>query len=110
VEVQGFGMLGIPAARGGDMQPGADAMVVLRAERLDLAGDEKQIAEDALALPGKVTAVDYQGQAARYFVTVNGLNLQALNPIGERPHRRGEKVSAVVRGRDCALVAAEGRP
>ncbi len=108
VEVEGLGPMRIPAARSGGMQPGAEALVVLRAERLDLAGGG-QAAEDALVLPGEVTAVDYQGQAARYFVTVNGRSMQALNPIGERPHRLGEKVQAVVRGSHCALVPAEAQ-
>ena len=107
VDVEGLGPLRIPAARGRDMQPGASAMVVIRAERLRLTADAGALPDDALALPGEVTAVDYQGQAARYFVTVSGRNMQALNPIEERPFRQGETVQAVVRGRDCALVAAE---
>ena len=107
VAVEGLGPLRIPSARGRDLQAGASALVVIRAECLRLATDAGQLPDDALALPGEVTTVDYQGQAARYFVTVRGQSMQALNPIEERPHRRGAMVQAVVRGRDCALVSAD---
>ena len=110
VDVEGLGPLRVPAARSSDMQPGTEALVVIRAERLHLASGDDRLAVDVLTLPGEVTAVDYQGQAARYFVSINGRSMQALNPIEQSPHRCGEKVQAVVRGRDCSLVAAENQP
>ena len=107
VDVDGFGQLAVPRARAGGLQVGASAMVVIRAERLALHDAPTPVPSDALALAGQVTAVDYQGQAARYFVDIAGLPMQALNPIGERLHRQGDQVTAIVRGRDCALVAPE---
>ena len=109
VDIDGLGPLRIPASRSSDIQPGNQALVVIRAERLNLVRGETPLADNVLTLPGEVTAVDYQGQAARYFVTINGRSMQALNPIEQRPHRLGEQVHAIVRGRDCALVAPESQ-
>ena len=108
VAVDGLGPLRLPATRGLDLQPGSNALAVIRAERLKLAPSVENAPDDgALALPGEVKTVDYQGQAARYFVTINGRDMQALNPIEARPHRRGEMVRAIIQGRDCALVKAQ---
>ena len=109
IAIDGLGNLNIPATRASGMKPGDDAMIVIRAEKLGLSRKKGGVPSDALALPAEVTAVDYQGQAARYFVIVNGHTMQALNPIEESPFRQGEQVTAVVRGRDCALVGPESR-
>ncbi len=107
-EIEGLGRLGgIPAARVSGMGKGDKAMIVIRAERLALHRERPDKSDDALALDGEITAVDYQGQAARYFVNVNGHPMQALNPIEDRLYRQNEPVTALVRGRDCALVARE---
>lgn len=110
VAVEGFGELLVPASRSRGIGEGAAANIVMRAEKLFLGAEDETPHADALSLPGKVTAVDYQGQAARYFVEVAGRTLQALNPIEDRPFRRGDKVRAMIRGRDCALVPVEDRP
>ncbi|MDZ5697706.1 ABC transporter ATP-binding protein [Chelativorans sp. M5D2P16] len=109
VAADGFGELHVPAARSRGIGEGEAAHIVVRAEKLFLSNGNASPPEDALSLPGEVTAVDYQGQAARYFVNIEGRSLQALNAIEERPYRRGDKVNAVIRGRDCALVPVEER-
>lgn len=107
VETDGIGTLRVPEERSRRLSQGDPALVVVRAEKLQLANGEVKPDADSLSLPAKVTAVDYQGQAARYFVDVNGRSMQALNPIESRPFREGDTVNAVIRGRDCALVPAE---
>lgn len=108
VEVEGLGALGVPVERSRGLTKGTRANVVVRAEKLLLRGEAAGAPEDAVSLPAAVTAVDYQGQAARYFVDVAGRSLQAVNPIDTRPFRQGDRVNAVIRGRDCALVPVDG--
>ncbi len=108
VSVAGIGEFRLPAARcHAAASAGQRASLVVRSEHLRLTERETSAADDAVVLPAEVTAVDYQGQAARYFVTIGGQTLQAVNPIEVHPHRQGTKVRAVIRGRDCALVPAE---
>lgn len=107
VSVDGFGVVPVPVARSRGMSQGASALMVVRAERLYLDGEDGELPPDAIGLPAEVSAVDYQGQAARYFVEIGGRSLQAVNPIEHRPYRQGARVRAVIRGRDCALVPAE---
>ncbi|MGF1622607.1 MAG: ABC transporter ATP-binding protein [Rhodomicrobiaceae bacterium] len=107
VEIDGIGGVSVPLERSHGLQSGEKALVVVRSERLYLSDKAGDLPEDATALPAEVTAVDYQGQAARYFVEISGLTLQAVNPIETHPYRRGARVDAVIRGRDCALVRPE---
>ncbi|MGF0540123.1 ABC transporter ATP-binding protein [Agrobacterium sp. ES01] len=107
VAIGGFGSLKVPVGRSRDMADGERSMVVVRAERLYLDQSGADVPPDAISLPAEITAVDYQGQAARYFVAVGGKSLQAINPIETHPYRQGDKVRAVIRGRDCALVPFE---
>lgn len=108
VDVAGLGTFDVPRERNHDIGRGEPAMVVLRAEKLLLAEANAKAPAGAVSLPATVTAVDYQGQAARYFVEIADMTLQALNPIEARPFRQGEAVNVIVRGRDCALVPHEG--
>ena len=48
-------------------------------------------AERRASCRATVETVDYQGQAARYFVRVGDLQLQAINMIDEHPFARGPK-------------------
>jgi putative spermidine/putrescine transport system ATP-binding protein/spermidine/putrescine transport system ATP-binding protein len=86
------------AAREGDR-----LRLVVRAERLRLA---ERAAEEpgTISLAGRIEAVDYQGQSARYFVTVGGHNLQVINPIDQRPLAQGIQVSVQLRARDVVLL------
>jgi putative spermidine/putrescine transport system ATP-binding protein/spermidine/putrescine transport system ATP-binding protein len=107
VEAEGMGAIRLPAARCATAGPGEKATLVIRSENLRLVAGEENIPGDALALPAEVAAVDYQGQAARYFVRIGDRTLQAVNSIEIHPHRQGTKVRAVIRGRDCTLVPTE---
>ena len=104
VEIEGIGELPIAVDRSRDLAVGEKALVVVRSERLYLRDSADDLPEDAVALPATVTALDYQGQAARYFISVAGQTMQALNPIETHPYREGAPVTALIRGRDCALV------
>jgi putative spermidine/putrescine transport system ATP-binding protein len=90
-----------PPAAGGPVR------VVLRAEKLALAREHAQ-APDATVLDGTVVNLDYQGVAARYFVEVGDLRLQAINPIDREPFREGERVRVRIRARDCVLLPDTG--
>jgi putative spermidine/putrescine transport system ATP-binding protein/spermidine/putrescine transport system ATP-binding protein len=107
VEAEGMGAIRLPASRCATAGPGEKATLVIRSENLRLVAGEENIPGDALALPAEVAAVDYQGQAARYFVRIGDRTLQAVNSIEIHPHRQGTKVRAVIRGRDCTLVPTE---
>jgi putative spermidine/putrescine transport system ATP-binding protein/spermidine/putrescine transport system ATP-binding protein len=105
--IEGIGDLRLPAERCKAAADDGHAMLVIRSEHLRLVEAGKPPPDGAIALPAEVTAVDYQGQAARYFVSIGGQTLQAVNPIETHPHRQGTKIQAVIRGRDCVLVPAK---
>jgi putative spermidine/putrescine transport system ATP-binding protein/spermidine/putrescine transport system ATP-binding protein len=104
LDVRDFGRLAIPRARAPEVSAAGPAKLVLRAEKLTLADPGAAPPEDGLAVDGRVETVDYQGQAARYFVRVGERQLQAINMIAERPFEEGAAVSLHVRGRDCAAL------
>jgi putative spermidine/putrescine transport system ATP-binding protein len=103
LDVPGFGRIAVPAARATALSGPGPAKLVVRAEKLLLTpqGTDPQ---GAVAVDGMVDTVDYQGQAARYFITVAGVQLQAINMIDARPFRAGEAVSVHLRPRDCAAL------
>ena len=107
VFIDGIGRLSVPLSRCAAAGEEKKASLVLRSEHLRLSEHPIEAGDDALCLPAEVIAVDYQGQAARYFVSIAGQTLQALNPIESHPLRQGTHVNAIIRGRDCALVPAE---
>lgn len=80
--------------------------LVIRAEQLLLA-DYHNFSEGQTVLDATVEAVDYQGQAARYFVTAGALSLQAINPIDRHPFAEGASVQLRVRAEDCVLLGGE---
>ncbi|MFW5969953.1 MAG: TOBE domain-containing protein, partial [Halofilum sp. (in: g-proteobacteria)] len=82
---------------------GERVRVVLRAEKLLL--QERHDAEPGESiLDARVTAVDYQGQIARYFVDAKGTRLQVINPIDMRPFAEDVSVQLRIRARDCVLL------
>lgn len=105
IELTGFGSLAIPRARAPRLTGAGTAKLVIRAEKLRLAVPG-EAAEGAATTTGMVETVDYQGQAARYFVRVGGHQLQAINMIDDRPFAEGEQVSLHLRPRDCAALPA----
>lgn len=82
---------------------GERVRAVLRAEKLLLREGHEPEPGDSV-FDARVTAVDYQGQLARYFVDANGTSLQAINPIDMRPFDEGANVQLRVRARDCVLL------
>ncbi|PRD44952.1 polyamine ABC transporter ATP-binding protein [Phyllobacterium phragmitis] len=109
-EVAGVGSVPVPALRAAKLQPGDAAALVVRAERLQLVEQPGDVPEGMIARKATVTAVDYQGQAARYFIDFCGHSIQALNPIGTAPLRAGARVTAVLDSNHCVLVPPEKHP
>jgi len=89
-----------------DFKDGDPVELVIRAEKLKLS-ESKQSEKNATNLQGRVDAVDYQGQAARYFVTAGEHSLQAFNPIDQEPVKEGSDVDIRIRARDCVLLQPE---
>jgi len=103
LEVPGIGQIQVPRDRAPHISAQGAAKFVLRAEKLMVvAGDAPM--DDRVDLAGTVEAVDYQGQAARYFLRAGDLHLQAINMIDEHPFAEGEAVRLRFRPRDCAAL------
>ena len=110
IEAEALGRLILPADRTSGTDRAEGLRLVIRAEKLRLDDPQAGSPDDATTLQGVVDTVDYQGQVARYFVTVNDRQLQAINPIDERPHAAGAVVSVHIRPKDCVLLPpAQGR-
>jgi putative spermidine/putrescine transport system ATP-binding protein len=108
--VNGLGeVLADPDSAAEAVQPrdGDSLRMVVRAEKLQLVNGEAVGDGAATRFAGRIEAVDYQGQAARYFVTVGGHSLQAINPIDQRPFAQGDEVSVRVQARDVVLLPPE---
>ncbi|MEP1932782.1 MAG: ABC transporter ATP-binding protein [Roseibium sp.] len=103
LELPFFGQIIVPKDRAPNVGSIGAAQLVIRAEKL-LLTDVSATRDDRVAFDGVVEAVDYQGQAARYFVRVGDQQLQAINMIDEHPFQQGEKVSVRFRARDCAAL------
>ncbi|OKL43035.1 ABC transporter ATP-binding protein [Pseudovibrio exalbescens] len=103
VETNHFGRLVLPRKRAPQIEGEGRSQLIVRAEKVHVepAG---QTMDGAISVPGRIEAVDYQGQAVRYFVRVGDTQLQALNMIKEHPFEEGAEVSVNVRGWDCTLL------
>lgn len=101
-----FGRLGIPAERAPQVTGAGPAKLVLRAEKLHLTArgttDGQAASADAV-----VEAVDYQGQAARYFLRAGAHRFQAVNMIDGRPFAAGAEVTLHLRPQDCAALPGD---
>ncbi|WP_018719470.1 ABC transporter ATP-binding protein [Arhodomonas aquaeolei] len=95
------------AGNAGPLETGAPVRLVLRAERLRL-GDGHEHRDGDTLLNARVDTVDYQGQLARYFLSVAGMQLQAINAIDRRPFAEGATVQVRVRGDDCVILHGHG--
>jgi len=100
-----FGRMQIPAEKAPEVTGEGPAKVVLRAEKLLLTKPDAP-SDGTIAVDGTVEAVDYQGQAVRYFVRAGERQLQAINMIDEFPFAEGAPVSLRLRPRDCAALPA----
>ena len=105
IAVSGLGEF-LAEANGAAPADGDGLRLVVRAEKLRLAGAAAPEA-DITSLAGRIETVDYQGQSARYFVTVGDHSLQVINPIDQRPFAEGTEVSVQVRARDIVLLQPE---
>jgi len=85
------------------LEVGSSVRVVVRAEKVDLA-DRHEVGGGATVLDGTVVTVDYQGLAARYFVSVADRRLQAINSIDGHPFREGQPVQVRIRADDCVVL------
>lgn len=106
LEAPDLGRVAVPKERAPKLDAAGEAKLVIRAEKLQLVspGDPD---DGTIALPGIVETVDYQGQAARYFVRVGNRQLQAINMIKEHPFFEGEAVTVQLRPRDCAALPGD---
>ena len=107
VETAHFGGLSVARHGSGQYADGDNARLVVRAEKVRLAAPGTAVAEEVSA-PGKVEAVDYQGQMVRYFVRVDELQLQVIATIDEQPYARDTPVEVCIRPRDCVVLPAGG--
>jgi spermidine/putrescine transport system ATP-binding protein len=106
IVVPGLGEILANAEESPAPKNGARLRLVVRAEKIHLS-DGPQGETDATRLAGRIDTVDYQGQAARYFVTVGSHSLQVINPIDRRPFAEGAEVSVEIRPRDIVLLKPE---
>ncbi len=106
LEAEGFGRLVIPAENAPQLNGQGSAKLVIRAEKLQLVSPDAP-ANGTIAVDGVVETVDYQGQAARYFVRVGDRQLQAINMIDQHPFAEGAAVSVRLRPRDCAALPGD---
>jgi putative spermidine/putrescine transport system ATP-binding protein/spermidine/putrescine transport system ATP-binding protein len=102
LEVPVFGTVRVPAARAPHLAGAGAAKLVIRAEKLVLR--ETAPGGDILSAPATIEAVDYQGQAARYFLRAGDHPLQAINMIDDRPFPAGAEVQMTLRPQDCAAL------
>jgi len=107
VEAADFGALSVPAERAPRVSGEGPARLVIRAEKLSVRPPDATAADGAVAVPARVETVDYQGQAARYFLRGGDTQLQAINMIDERPFEEGAAVSLHLRPRDCTALPRE---
>jgi len=107
LDVPHLGRIPIARDRAAGVTGAGPAKLVLRAEKLLLAPPDTP-ANGGLSAQGSVEAVDYQGQAARYFVRVGDRQLQAINMIEGHPFAEGAAVSVHLRPRDCVALPGGG--
>jgi putative spermidine/putrescine transport system ATP-binding protein len=89
------------------LTPGSPVRVAVRAEKLALhTDDQPETGDNAtdVRFPATVTTVDYQGQAARYFLVAGDQRLQAINPIDIAPIAVGTTVTVRLRARDAVVL------
>jgi putative spermidine/putrescine transport system ATP-binding protein len=108
LDVPNFPRLAVPRARAPKLAGAGAARLVIRAEKLHLVEADAPD-DDRYSVPATVETVDYQGQAARYFVRVGGEQLQAINMIDDAPFAQGAKVSLRFRAKDCAALPVEAK-
>ena len=107
IEAPKFGAISVNRHNDTQFAAGDPARLMVRAEKIRLAAPGTAL-DGENSTPGRVEAVDYQGQMARYFVSVDDLRLQVIATIDERPHVRGTPVEVCIRPRDCVVLPVGG--
>jgi putative spermidine/putrescine transport system ATP-binding protein/spermidine/putrescine transport system ATP-binding protein len=107
VESPDFGKIPVTRHNKVEFAAGNMARLVVRAEKIRLESPGS-VPQGENSTPGRVEAVDYQGQMVRYFVSVGDLQLQVIATIDERPLTRGTPVEVCIRPRDCVVLPAAG--
>lgn len=106
MEVEGLGPVTLPKDQTCSVKPAEQCKIVIRAEKLHLASPGTP-RDGRHAVEGVVETVDYQGQAARYFLRLGDLQLQAINMIEDSPFSKGNHVDIRIRPEDCVILAGE---
>ncbi|WP_417672154.1 ABC transporter ATP-binding protein [Roseibium sp.] len=107
LDIPGIGQIQVPRERAPHISQEGPAKLVLRAEKLIAAANDSPAPDGFLDLPGAIEAVDYQGQAARYFLRLGNEQLQGINMIDDHPFNEGETVRLRFRPRDCAALPGQ---
>ncbi|TNE40351.1 MAG: ABC transporter ATP-binding protein [Alphaproteobacteria bacterium] len=105
LDVPPLGSLALPEANA-PAEGAENLKLVLRAEKIHLLPADAP-ADNRFAVEGTVETVDYQGQAARYFLRIGDTQFQAINMIDKSPFSEGEKVSVRFQGEDCVCIAGD---
>lgn len=107
-----LGTLYLPRDRAPTLTRTGGAKLVIRSEKLKLA-DQGTLSTNAESHEGArgqfaahVDAVDYQGQAAKYFLSIGDISLQATNMLDDRLFREGENVVVSLMVADCTALPA----
>ena len=99
-------LLGHPR-QGRAARQGQRVRLAVRAEKVFLSETAPAADDASVVMDGRVTAVDYQGQAARYFVEAGPLRMQAINQIDRRPFHEGQEVKLRIRAQDVVLLDSD---
>ncbi len=105
-----LGTLHLPRERAQTLTGTGRAKLVIRGEKLKLSDKGTVSANDTPPSAGSsqfvanIDAVDYQGQAAKYFLTLGDISLQATNMLDERLFREGESVTVSLMISDCTAL------
>ena len=101
---EAFGEMVLTGGKADGLSAGDAARLVVRAEKIRLSASKPGRGK---AVTGRVEAVDYQGQLARYFVRSGDEQLQVMAMIDGVPFEEGSDVFIQVKPDDC--VALPGR-
>lgn len=106
LDVPEIGYVTLPKSDTHNVKAGEHVRVVIRAEKLQLVSLQAP-PDDRLSVEGIVETVDYQGQAARYFLRLGDIQVQAVNMIETSPFSVGDRVSVRLRPKDCVGLSGE---
>ncbi len=102
VEVEGLGTISV-VQKG--LVKGSQVQLVMRAENLQLqTGTPSAKKAGSNRFPGTITAVDYQGQLSRYFLSAGPHQLEAVNTIDGTLLAEGTPVSVTINDTDIVVL------